>query len=132
MRKAITSAALLAALSLSAIPALAQGIPQSAAALSAVDMKDAVDGYRASKIIGSAVVNEQNETVGKVDDVIVSGHGAREPIVVLSVGGFLGVGTKLVAVRYGELQPNPGKSDFVLAGATKDSLKSLPEFTYAR
>ena len=133
MRITSASAAVLAvAISLAGAPAIAQSAPPSTAALSGVDTKDLGGGYRASKVIGSTVVNEQNETVGKVDDLIISGAGKQEPVAVLSVGGFLGVGSKLVAIRYDELKANPEKSDFVLPGATKESLKSLPDFNYAR
>jgi hypothetical protein len=133
MRITSASAAVLAvAISLAGAPAMAQSAPPSTAALSGVDIKDLGGGYRASKVIGSTVVNEQNETVGKVDDLIISGADKQEPVAVLSVGGFLGVGAKLVAIRYDELKANPEKSEFVLPGATKDSLKSLPDFNYAR
>jgi hypothetical protein len=133
MRIVSISAAIVAiAASLAGSPAIAQTTRPSTAALSGVDMKDLGGGYRASKVIGSTVVNDQNETVGKVDDLIVSGAGVQEPVAVLSVGGFLGVGSKLVAVRYNELTTNPDKSDFILPGATKDSLKALPDFNYAR
>jgi hypothetical protein len=132
MRSVGTSAAILAiAVSLAGAPGPAQSAPQSAA-LSGIDAKDLGGGYRASKVIGSTVVNDQNETVGKIDDVIISGGAAKEPVAVLSVGGFLGMGSKLVAVPYHGLKPNPDKNDFVLPGATKDNLKSLPEFAYAR
>ena len=132
MRIIRTSAALLAiAASLAGAPGPAQSAPQTAA-LSGIDAKDLSGGYRASKVVGSTVVNDQNETVGKIDDVIISGAGGKEPVAVLSVGGFLGMGSKLVAVPYNELKPNPDKNDFVLSGATKDNLKSLPDFAYAR
>ncbi len=133
MRIVSTSAAVVAiSMSLAGPPALAQGTPQSTAAISGVDMKDLGGGFRASKVIGSTVVNDQNETVGKVDDLIFSGSGAQEPVAVLSVGGFLGVGSKLVAIRYNELKPAPNKTELVLPGATKDGLKTLPDFDYAR
>jgi len=132
MRIVSTSAAIAAiAVSLASAPAIAQTTRPSTAALSGVAMKDLGGGYRASKVIGSTVVNDQNESVGKIDDLIVS-VGAQEPVAVLSVGGFLGVGSKLVAVRYNELKANPEKSDFILPSATKDSLKALPDFNYAR
>lgn len=102
------------------------------AALSGADAKDLGGGYRASQVIGTTVVNDQNETVGKVDDLIIGGASAKELVAVLSVGGFLGMGSRLVAIRYDTLKPNPDKNDFILPGATKDNLKSLPEFTYAR
>jgi len=131
MRSVSTSAAILAiAVSLAGAPGLAQSAPQSAA-LSGVAAKDLGGGFRASKVIGSTVVNDQNETVGKIDDVIIPGTGNnKDPVAVISVGGFLGVGSKLVAIPYKELRPDPSKNEFVLPGATKDSLKTLPEFRY--
>lgn len=133
MRTVSTSAAIAAVvISLAGAPAFAQGTPPSTAALSGADMKDLGGGIRASKIIGSTVVNDQNETVGKIDDLIFSSAGAQEPVAVLSVGGFLGVGAKLVAIRYDQLKPAPEKNELVLPGATKDSLKTLPDFEYAR
>ena len=133
MRIANTSAAILAiAISLAGAPAFAQSAPQRTAALSGVDAKDLGSGYRASRVIGSTVVNDQNEAVGKVDDLIIRNSGAMDPVAVISLGGFLGMGSRLVAIPYKELKANPDKNDFVLPGATKDSLKSLPEFAYAR
>jgi hypothetical protein len=48
---------------------------------------------------------------------------------VLSVGGFLGMGTKLIVLPYEQLKATENK--LVLPGATKDALKDLPEFKYA-
>jgi hypothetical protein len=73
-------------------------------------------------------VNEANETVGTIDDLIVT-PSEKVPFAVLSVGGFLGMGTKYVVVPYSELQVQDKK--MVLSGATRDSLKALPEFKYA-
>ena len=106
---------------------LAQGTPQTVQ-LVKVDVVKLSTGYRASKVIGSSVVNEAGDTVGKIDDIIVGADG-KAPFVVLSVGGFLGVGDKLVALPYEQMRTNGKK--IVLPGATKDSLKSLPEFKYA-
>jgi hypothetical protein len=55
--------------------------------------RDPIHGYiyRASKVIGSSVVNEANETIGKIDDLLVSRDG-KQPYAVLSIGGFLGRG----------------------------------------
>jgi hypothetical protein len=108
-------------------PALAQGTPQTAAVMK-VDPQSVATGYRTSKVVGSTVVNEANETVGTIDDLIVT-PGEKVPFAVLSVGGFLGMGTKYVVVPYSSLQVRDKK--MVLPGATKDSLKALPEFKYA-
>jgi hypothetical protein len=108
-------------------PALSQGTPQTLSVMK-VDPASLATGYRTSKVVGSTVVNETNETVGTIDDLIVT-PGDKVPFAVLSVGGFLGMGTKYVVVPYNSLEVRDSK--MVLAGATKDSLKSLPEFKYS-
>jgi len=48
---------------------------------------------------------------------------------VLAVGGFLGIGDKLVILPYEQLKAMDRK--IVMPGATKDALKDLPAFKYA-
>ena len=128
MRTFLVAATIAAATAL-ATPAivLAQGAPQTVQ-LMKVDVLKISTGYRASKVIGSSVVNEAGDTVGKVDEIIVGPDG-KAPFVVLSVGGFLGMGDKLIALPYEQIKTDGKK--IVLPGATKDSLKALPEFKYA-
>jgi hypothetical protein len=110
-----------------ATQAFAQLTPQTAGVMK-VDPASVATGYRVSKVLGSTVVNETNETVGTIDDLIVT-PSEVVPFAVLSVGGFLGMGTKYVVVPYSALKVQDKK--MVLPGATKDSLKALPEFKYA-
>ena len=74
-----------------------------------------------------SLVNEASETVGTIDDLIVT-PGGQAPYAVLSVGGFLSIGTKYVVVPFPSLQVIDKR--VVLRGATKDALKALPEFKY--
>jgi hypothetical protein len=106
---------------------LAQGAPQTVQ-LTKLDVVKVATGYRASKVIGTSVVNDTNDTVGKIDDIII-GQDGKSPFVVLSVGGFLGIGNKLVVLPYEQLKAADNR--IVLPGATKDALKALPEFKYA-
>jgi PRC-barrel domain protein len=128
MRVVLAAAAIAAAIAL-AIPmfVLAQGPPQTVQ-LTKLDVVKVATGYRASKVIGASVVNEANDAVGKVDDIII-GEDGKSPFVVLSVGGFLGMGDKLVVLPYQQLKTAEGR--IVLPGATKDALKDLPAFKYA-
>ena len=105
----------------------AQGTPQTVE-LVKVDVQKLAAGYRASKVIGSSVVNDANKTIGKIDDLLVSSDG-KQPYAVLSVGGFLGMGTRLVVVPYDTLKFADNK--VILPGGTKEGLKTLPEFKYA-
>ena len=108
-------------------PAFSQGTPQTVTIMK-VDPSSLTTGYRTSKVVGSTVVNEANDTIGTIDDLIVT-PSEKVPFAVLSVGGFLGMGTKYVVVPYSSLQVRDKK--MMLPGATKDSLKALPEFKYA-
>ena len=107
-------------------PVFSQGAPQTLS-LMKVDPQSLATGYRTSKVVGSTVINEANETVGTIDDLIVTPN-EKVPFAVLSVGGFLGMGTKYVVVPYSSLEVKDKR--MVLRNATKESLKGLPEFKY--
>ena len=107
-------------------PAFSQGAPQTVT-LMKIDPASLATGYRTSKVVGSTVVNEANETVGTIDDLIVT-PAEKVPFAVLSVGGFLGMGSKYVVVPFSSLQVKD--KQMVLPGATKNLLKALPEFKY--
>eukprot|EP01037_Dinobryon_pediforme_P013860 gene13860-13974_t len=119
-------AAIAAALS---APAFAQGVLQTLA-VTKIDPATLASGYRTTKVVGSSVVNEANETIGTIDDLIVTTTD-KVPYAVLSVGGFLGVGSRYVVVPSSALEVSATGKTMLLRGATKDSLKSLPEFKYS-
>mgnify|MGYP001201350520 CR=1 FL=1 len=105
----------------------AQGAPQTVD-VAKVDVQQLSAGYRASKVIGSSVLNDANETIGKIDDLLISPDG-KTPFAVLSIGGFLGMDGHYVVIPYDGLKLVENK--VVLPGGTKDMLKMLPEFKYA-
>lgn len=94
-----------------------------------VDVQKLSTGYRVSKLIGSNVVDDANDAIGKVDDLIVSPDDNKSAYVILSVGGWLGMGSHLVALPYDTLRVTATK--IVLPDATKDVLKAQPEFKYS-
>lgn len=109
------------------LPARSQGVSQSIE-ITMVDIKTVSAGYRATKVIGSSVVNDSNETIGKIDELLVTRDG-KDPYAVLTVGGFLGMGSHNVVVRYDSLKFAEGK--IVLPGATREGLQRLPIFKYS-
>lgn len=127
-RATLLAAAAIIGAGLLAMEANAQGVPQSVE-IAKVDVQKVAAGYRASKVVGSSVVNEANETIGKIDDLLVTRDG-KEPYAVLSIGGFLGMGTHMVVVRYDSLKFSDNK--LMLPGGSKDGLKMLPAFQYAK
>jgi len=81
-----------------------------------------------SALIGASVRNQAKETVGKIDDVFIDNKGAIRTVVV-SVGGFLGVGSKDVAVKWEDIQfQRDGNSVVLVTSWTKDSLKAMPDY----
>ena len=97
-------------------------------ALVVVDVVAVADGYRASKLRGATVVNSKNEKIGELDDLIVGKD--RVLFGIVQVGGFLGLGSHLIAVPYSSLQISEEGKRIVLPGASKEHVKDLPEFKY--
>ncbi|OYU95858.1 MAG: photosystem reaction center protein H, partial [Burkholderiales bacterium PBB5] len=79
-------------------------------------------------LLGKAIYNDAGQKVGKVEDLIVAPD-KNVSYVIVGAGGFVGIGRHDVAVSIAQIQPKAGK--LVMAGATKDSLKAMPEFAYA-
>jgi sporulation protein YlmC with PRC-barrel domain len=86
----------------------------------------------ANAVLGAKVVNANNDTVGSVEDVYVDSSGNIKTVV-LSVGGFLGVGSKDVAVKWTDIkQSRDGKSVKLTTSLSKDQLKAMPDYKYER
>ncbi|MBW6400302.1 PRC-barrel domain-containing protein [Roseomonas sp. HJA6] len=102
--------------------------PNSAPATTAT--REVRPSNRASKIIGANIYNEDGQSIGEVEDLIVQRDGGA-PVAVVSVGGFLGIGARLVAVPLNELRFAETDSRWTLAGATKESLQARPVVSYA-
>jgi sporulation protein YlmC with PRC-barrel domain len=83
---------------------------------------------RASKLVGASVYDNQNHSIGSVDDVLLGDADHKAGMAVISVGGFLGVGSKLVSVPFEQLKVEDNK--VLMPGATKASLESMPEYIY--
>jgi len=172
-------------------PAIAQSNPNNGSAPAATSQSNNApsgtlvkshDDWRSSELVGATVYNDNGNSVGTINDLLVSSDGTVSNAI-LSVGGFLGIGTKLVEVPFNKLKfvpsasssaSGPGTSagapaasgsaatsgaptggnatgsapstppaaatpaaprnpefSVTLPGATKDSLKSDPEFKFA-
>ena len=59
--------------------------------------------WRASKVVGLSVYNDNNQSVGSINDLLMDKSGDIKAVVI-GVGGFLGVGTHLVAVPYDKIK----------------------------
>lgn len=122
---------LAAALSLGAVGAYAQTSGTSTLGVSQQELQVAERGWSAKKdIMNKAVYNDNNDKIGNVDDVVFSRNKSGESFAIIGVGGFLGMGKHDVAVPINHLKYQSDK--LILRGATKDALKAMPDFQYAK
>lgn len=92
--------------------------------------RQAPDQWLATKFRGTDVVGTNNEKIGDVGDILFDKNGTIVGYVI-GVGGFLGIGSKNVALAPASFQVLPGKdpSDFRLQLAmTKEELKAAAAF----
>lgn len=116
--------------------------------------------WQSSKLIGVNVYNGSNEKIGDIKEIMLDKQGKAD-IVVISVGGFLGMGEHDVAVKFGDLKwsdepvrtASSGSSnanrpattgtnsdrvnkknypDHAVLNADKDQLKNMPQFNYSK
>ncbi|HTW51186.1 MAG TPA: PRC-barrel domain-containing protein [Stellaceae bacterium] len=84
---------------------------------------------RASKLIGNKVY-KGDTSIGQIEDVLVELDNATVSAVILSVGGFLGVGNKLVAVPVSEIKVD-SEARFA-TDLTKEQLSNAPAFDFGK
>ncbi|MEI9923303.1 MAG: PRC-barrel domain-containing protein [Bradyrhizobium sp.] len=131
MKKIVLVAASLAML---ASPAFAQdsktvGTAPADAKFSTVSK----DEMFSSKLKGLNVYNQKDESIGEITDLAIKNH--QVDALILSVGGFLGMGEHYVAVSPASVNVRyDTKNDKWLASmnTTKDALKAAPEFRYPK
>jgi sporulation protein YlmC with PRC-barrel domain len=63
--------------------------------------------WRASKLVGANVYNEQGKVVASINDLLVADDGHIDRAVLSTGGGILGVGAKLVTVPFSQLKFQP-------------------------
>ena len=86
---------------------------------------------KASELLGVTVKNYQDQKLGKVEDFAVDLESGRVVQVIVSTGGFLGVGDTLTALPPGALHHDTIKKVLHL-DADKEKLKGSPKFDNAK
>ena len=132
MKRSIAIAATAGAVLIGAIGA-SQGqqvVGSTRLGVAVTELRDVTVGWSAKRqILGQSVYNDKGEAIGKVDDIIIAPDKALS-YAIIGAGGFLGVGKHDVAIPVSQLKQSDGK--IVLAGATKEVIKAMPPFEYAR
>jgi hypothetical protein len=95
-------------------------------ALTPLEAKEVARGYRAESLKLKPVVNDKNETIGKINDFVFGKDG--NIYAVLSVGDFSGIGGQVVAIPFRSLKLSDSTGYVVLPGASRAALGKLPVF----
>ena len=133
MKRTITAASTLAialaASSLALAQEKGQTAPSAPAGMTTPMQADAAGhAIPANKLIGADVTNAKREQVGSIDELLIDKSGQVRGLVV-SVGGFLGVGDRKVVLSWDDLAISRHDDQVVaVASATKDQLKAMPEY----
>lgn len=78
---------------------------------------------------GRHVLDREGEDLGKIQEVMIDLSAGRVAYAVMSFGGFLGIGARMVAIPWGVLHPSNRKTDEYVADLSKDLLKEAPSFS---
>jgi sporulation protein YlmC with PRC-barrel domain len=94
------------------------------------ELQQVYTGWSAKKqILGQEVHNDKGEKVGKIDDLIIAPD-EMVSYAIVGAGGFLSIGRHDVAIPVNQFKMENGK--IVLPGATKEAIKAMPEFEWAK
>jgi len=87
-----------------------------------------IDDREVEGILGKSVRSNAGEDMGQIIDVIVKRDG-QVRAAVIDFGGFLGVGSRKIAVDWGALSfPPNGTIDHVILNLTRDQVRLAPEY----
>jgi hypothetical protein len=95
-------------------------------ALTPLEATEVARGYRAETIKLKPVVNDKNETIGRINDFVFGKDGNIYAI--LAVGDSTGLSGHLIAVPFRNLKLDDPSGYVVLPGASRSALEKLPVF----
>jgi sporulation protein YlmC with PRC-barrel domain len=110
------------------IPAQAERADEFSQSLRYHDYLKGAD-LRVSELVGARVRNAAGKNVGEIEELVVPSRDQDDLRVIVSVGGVLDVGDKLVALPYNELRVSPD-GDTLYVDRTEEQLEAAPAFTY--
>jgi sporulation protein YlmC with PRC-barrel domain len=86
--------------------------------------------FTSSKLVGAKVYNNQNESLGEIEDLVID-NGKTISGVVVSIGGFLGLGETYVLLDPSTIVLNQQDGKWrAYVDTSKDTLKNAPKFAY--
>jgi hypothetical protein len=88
--------------------------------------------FLASRLLGTNITNMEDESIGEIEDLVIR-NGNELTGLVVSVGGFLGIGERHVVVDPNTITISAdadGDGWMATANTTREALEAAPEFDY--
>jgi len=110
-------------------PAPGQSTDRASTATAEPATVTVLNNHEVEGILGRQVLGADDENMGRIVDVIVD-HSGRVRAAVIDFGGFLGVGSRKIAVDWSALHfPPPGQPNAKISlDLTRDQVKAAPEY----
>jgi sporulation protein YlmC with PRC-barrel domain len=89
--------------------------------------RQAVDAVQAETLIGQKVRGQGGEELGEILDLGVNSESGMIERAIVGVGGFLGLGERVIALDWNQLQVNPETNE-VVASLSKADAQNAPEY----
>jgi sporulation protein YlmC with PRC-barrel domain len=125
----VAASALLATVAFAQTPTTTTDRVDTSAASSAASGTSFQGNWRASKVVGLKVYNDNNDSIGSINDLLTDKSGSIKAVVI-GVGGVLGVGEQLVAVPFDKIkfvnEPVPSTSASVTPMTTPSATGGKP------
>jgi sporulation protein YlmC with PRC-barrel domain len=98
-------------------------------AASAAVTQQKPDQLLVSKFKGTDVLGSDNQKIGDISDILFDKQGTKIEAYIISVGGFLGMGAKDIALEPSKVQwTKENNEDKLKVSMTKDQLKEMAKF----
>jgi hypothetical protein len=86
-----------------------------------------VDGEQLESVLGVEALSSAGDDMGRIVDIIVDRDG-QVAAAIIDFGGFLGMGSRKIAVDWRSLHFDPKKAGYVVANLTKDQVRVAPVY----
>lgn len=87
--------------------------------------------FLASRMLGTDIMNAENETIGEIEDLVIR-NGSELTGLVVSVGGFLGMGERYVVVDPASINiAADGDEWMATTNTSREAIEAAPAFEYS-
>jgi hypothetical protein len=84
-------------------------------------------GMLAQDLIGKSIVDQEGDEIAEVADLVIEPDNTVRRVLI-DVGGFLGIGSRTVAIGLDQLTPSQGDEDELVTTMTRRQIEGLPPF----